>query len=317
MAEIIKIGTRASPLAVAQAKLVGQLLLSNVSSSLVQYQLVEIVSSGDRLLSDTLRDAGGKGLFTKELDQALLDGRIDIAVHSFKDVETSLPDGLEIAAVPPRDDARDVWISSFADIASLPKHACFGTASLRRQSQILCQRPDIKVSLLRGNVQTRLQKLKNGAADATILAAAGLNRLGYKQENYIKLGAKALSIHAHVPAVGQGALAIVKAQGQLPAKKGWLEDALRQTHDHSTWLCVEAERAMLAALDGSCHTPIGGYSWIEGSFLKLRGFLGKEDGSKACFWNEEIEISHNIENATSYAIQLGRSTAHQLQIQYS
>jgi hydroxymethylbilane synthase len=268
----LRIGTRGSPMALRQTALVRDRLLA-AHPDLAAAGAVEIVTirtTGDRVQDRRLAEIGGKGLFTKEIEEALFAGRIDLAVHSLKDVETWLPSGLEIACVLARDDPRDAFLSARAtSLAALPKGAKIGTASLRRQAQLLRQRPDLTVVPIRGNVDTRLRKLDSGEVDAMVLALCGLERLG-KAEHVTQI----LSREVMLPAVGQGALVIECRTG---------EDGLRRLlgplHDPGSAACVKAERAMLAALDGSCRTPIAGLAELDRDRLVLEGLLLKPDGS--------------------------------------
>jgi hydroxymethylbilane synthase len=233
--------------------------------------LVAIRTSGDRIKDRPLAEEGGKGLFTKEIEEALREGRIDCAVHSLKDLPTFLPPGLAIACVPRREDPRDVWLSpKAASLDDLPAGALVGTSSLRRQAQLLSRRPDLRVVPFRGNIGTRIRKLEAGAVDATLLALAGLLRLGKAA-----LATAILSPEVMLPAVGQGALAI-----ECRADDDAILGLLAPLHDQESALCVSAERAMLAALGGSCKTPIAGLASIEGERLTLEAALFKEDGSK-------------------------------------
>jgi hydroxymethylbilane synthase len=233
-------------------------------------EIVVIRTTGDRVQDRTLAAIGGKGLFTKEIEEALADGRIDLAVHSLKDVATFLPDGLVLAAILPRDDPRDAFVSAtVASLAALPQGATVGTASLRRQAQLLRRRPDLRVVPLRGNVETRLRKLDAGEIDATLLALCGLERLGLAQR-----ASEILSRGIMLPAVGQGALAV-----ECRAGDDGLRGRLAALHDPTSGACVAAERAMLAALDGSCRTPIAGLAEPAGEGLTLEGALLQPDGS--------------------------------------
>ncbi len=265
-APILRIGTRGSPLALAQARQVQGLLAA------VETEIVVIKTTGDRVLDRPLADIGGKGLFAKEIDEALLGGRVDVAVHSMKDLETWLPGGIVVAAVLEREDPRDVFISDKApSLDDLPAGAVVGTASLRRQAQILSRRPDLRVVPFRGNVQTRMQKLKDGEADATLLALAGLKRLGLADVATMILDPGVL-----LPAVGQGAIGVTcreDASGAMEMLAG-LDHAPSRNR-------IAAERAMLAALDGSCRTPIGGLAEIgETGALTLRGLVARIDGTE-------------------------------------
>jgi hydroxymethylbilane synthase len=233
-------------------------------------EIVTIRTTGDRVQDRRLAEIGGKGLFTKEIDQALIDGHVDLAVHSLKDVETWLPEGLEIACVLARDDPRDVFISQNApSLAALPRGACIGTASLRRQAQLLRYRADLRIVPIRGNVNTRMRKLAEGEVDAVVLALCGLQRLDQAEE-----ATEILSREIMLPAVGQGALAVECRIGDDK-----LQRLLTPLHDLGSAACVGAERAMLAALDGSCRTPIAGLAELDGSRLTLEGLLLKPDGS--------------------------------------
>ena len=268
----LRIGTRGSPMALRQTGLVRDRLLA-AHPDLAGTEAVEIVTirtTGDRVQDRRLAEIGGKGLFTKEIEEALFARRIDLAVHSLKDVETWLPDGLAIACVLPRDDPRDAFLSmrspSFADLS---RGASIGTASLRRQAQLLRRRPDLRVVPIRGNADTRLKKLEAGEADAIVLALCGLERLGIAER-----ATEILPREVMLPAVGQGVLAI-----ECRAADDGLRRLLAPLHDAGTAACVTAERAMLAALDGSCRTPIAGLAELDGDRLLLEGLLLKPDGS--------------------------------------
>jgi len=233
-------------------------------------EVVTIRTTGDRVQDRRLAEIGGKGLFTKEIEEALFAGRVDLAVHSLKDVETWLPDGLEIACVLARDDPRDAFLSAKeASLAALPMGGKIGTASLRRQAQLLCRRPDLVIVPIRGNVDTRIGKLDAGEVDAIVLALCGLERLGKAEQ-----ATEILSREVMLPAVGQGALAIECRTGE-----DGLRGLLEPLHDPGSAACVKAERAMLAALDGSCRTPIAGLAELVGDRLELEGLLLKPDGS--------------------------------------
>jgi len=270
----IRIGTRGSPLALVQARMVRDALAAAHADlrGADDIQILPIKTTGDAVQDRKLMEIGGKGLFTKEIEEALLDGRIDCAVHSMKDMPTWLPAGLAIGAMLAREDARDaLFAKSGNSIAELPRGAVVGTASLRRQAQLLALRPDLKVVPLRGNVETRLRKLAAGEADATLLAVAGLKRLGLLDK------ASAVIDSAEIlPAVGQGAIGIeVRADD---ARVG----ALLAPLDHrATTLCVTAERACLAELDGSCHTPIAAHAELsgDGRSLRLRALIALPDGT--------------------------------------
>jgi hydroxymethylbilane synthase len=269
---LLRIGTRGSPLALAQAHETRDRLAAAHPELAISgaIEIIVIKTTGDMVLDRTLSEIGGKGLFTKEIDEAQLDGRIDLAVHSMKDVPTELPNGLILAAYLPREDVRDAFVSlKVKSLADLPSGAVIGTASLRRRSQILARRPDLKVEPLRGNVQTRLKKLGEGVCDATLLAMAGLRRLGLEQH-----AASILEPEEMLPAVAQGAIGIACRENDEKAKH-WLA----ALNHRPTEIRVVAERAFLAVLDGSCRTPIAALAVFEGDKLSFRGLIVKPDGS--------------------------------------
>ena len=272
----LRLGTRGSPLALAQAREV-RARLAAAHPELAADDAVEIAvikTTGDRVRDRPLAEIGGKGLFTKEIDEALTDRRIDLAVHSMKDVPTWLPDGLGIVSVPPREDPRDAFFArDAATLAALPAGAVVGTASLRRQAQVLLARPDVRVAPLRGNVATRLAKLERGEVDATLLAVAGLKRLGE--------GARitaALSPEEMLPAVAQGAIGIAARLDD-----GAMGAYLAPLDDRPSALRVLAERACLRELDGSCRTPIAVYTELteDGASMWLRALISMPDGTAA------------------------------------
>jgi hydroxymethylbilane synthase len=265
-----RIGTRGSPLALAQAHMVRGLLAAARRIEETAIEIRVIRTTGDAIQDRPLSDVGGKGLFTKEIEQVLLDGAIDLAVHSAKDMVTVLPAGLVLAGCLPREDVRDVLVSRIAtSFEAMPKGAVIGTASLRRQAQVLRLRPDLKVAPMRGNVGTRLDKLARGEADATILALAGLKRLGVADA-----ATAILSVDQFLPAVGQGAIAIESRIDDVATR-----EAIAAISDDATITAVMAERAFLAVLDGSCRTPIAGHARIENGELLFRGLIAKPDGS--------------------------------------
>ncbi len=270
MTQILKIGTRGSPLALAQAYETRDKL--QAANPGLECEIVALKTTGDKIQDRPLSEVGGKGLFTKELDEALADGRADISVHSMKDLETQIPSDQQLGAVLPREDVRDAFICEKAkNLSDLPAGSIVGTSSLRRQAQILGKYPDLKVVTFRGNVQTRLRKLSEGVADATLLAVAGLNRLG--MEHVI---ASALEEDDVLPAVAQGAIAITLRKGDERIQA--LLDPLNCPATHTR---VTAERAMLAKLDGSCRTPIAGLAEIqEDGNLRLRGLVCSFDGTR-------------------------------------
>jgi hydroxymethylbilane synthase len=272
----ISIGARGSPLSLAQTGHVQAALAASLAVGIDAVPIQPIVTTGDRITDRKLQDAGGKGLFTKELDEALLDGRIDMAVHSLKDLPTKLPDGIVLAATPAREDARDAFISRIAScIEDLPPGAKVGTASLRRQAQLLHIRPDLVVETLRGNVDTRLRKLEDGVVDATFLALSGLKRLGLAHAATALIDPEDMP-----PAAGQGALAITARTGDIRVL-----EALSRLHDADTFTAVAAERAFLEALDGSCRTPIAAHARIAGDRLLFVGEALTPDGARR--WRRE------------------------------
>jgi hydroxymethylbilane synthase len=269
---VLRIGTRGSPLALVQARMVREQLAVALGRAPGSIELTIIRTTGDAIQDRPLAEEGGKGLFTKEIEEALLAGTIDLAVHSAKDMPTFLPTGLLLAACLKREDARDVFISNkAASLKELPQGAKVGTASLRRQAIMKRSRPDLEVATMRGNVQTRLRKLDAGEADAIILALAGLRRLNIEAR-----ATKIMSAEEFLPAVGQGAIAIETRENDA-AMRGLLS----MIDDAPTSTAIAAERAFLAVLDGSCRTPIGGHATIDGNILHFRGLIARPDGSEA------------------------------------
>jgi hydroxymethylbilane synthase len=264
----LRIATRKSPLARWQANHVADLWRARFKDTDVS--LVEMTTAGDRLVEGPLQLSGGKGLFIKELEQALLEDRADLAVHSLKDVTSSFPEGLLLAAVPKREDARDAWVSPRGvKLLALPQRARVGTSSLRRACLLKVARPDLEVVPLRGNVQTRLKKTEELGLAGTVLAVAGLVRLGL--EHHIT---EVLSLDVSLPAVGQGALAL-----EARADDAGVLGRAAELEDRSSRLAVDAERAFLARLEGGCNVPLGGHAVLEGEELFLRGFVGSPDGT--------------------------------------
>ncbi|MBN8607778.1 MAG: hydroxymethylbilane synthase [Caulobacterales bacterium] len=266
---LFRIGARGSKLSLAQTGQTRARWATLLGVELNALEIVPIVTTGDTIQDRRLIESGGKGLFTKELDEALLDGRIDVGVHSLKDLPTRLPAGIVLACVPVREDPRDAFVSLKAQsLAELPAGANVGTASLRRQAQVLFARPDLGVVTLRGNVDTRLKKLEAGDADATFLALAGLKRLG--------LEARAASLVDPIetpPAACQGALAITARADDMRTL-----EALAKFEDANARVEIEAERAFLEALDGSCRTPIGALARVNGAELRFVGETLTPDG---------------------------------------
>ncbi len=269
---VLRIGSRGSPLALAQANEVKNRLVAAAGLDAARIEITPIRTTGDAIQDRPLAEAGGKGLFTKEIEQALIAGAIDMAVHSAKDMPTVLPAGLVLAGFLPREDARDAFISRKAEsLRGLPAGASVGTASVRRQAMVKRLRPDLEVVTLRGNVETRLRKLDAGAADATLLAVAGLKRLGL-----LSAATAILEIDEFLPAVGQGAIAI-----ETRADDAATRALVAMIDDPDTATALIAERAFLAVLDGSCRTPIGGHATVSGGTLRFRGMIVKPDGRAA------------------------------------
>ena len=269
---ILRLGTRGSPLALAQARMVRDALLAAHKWETDRIEIVAIRTSGDRIQDRPLVEAGGKGLFTKEIEEALAGGAIDLAVHSAKDMPTLLPSGLALTAFLKREDARDAFVSRKAkSFADLPHGGTVGTSSPRRQALARRLRPDLRVVDLRGNVETRLRKLDDGVADATLLALAGLKRLGLAET-----ATKVLELDEFLPAVAQGAICIETRAGDDKTRA-----LLAPIDDTDTAIAVAAERAFLAALDGSCRTPLAGHATITGGRLRVRGRIVKPDGCEA------------------------------------
>jgi len=265
----LKIGTRGSPLAQAQAREV-KAHLHAAHPGLDMIEIIVLSTKGDRILDRPLADIGGKGLFTEEIEAALLSGEIDLAVHSLKDMPTCLPEGLEISAVLEREDVRDAFISArAAHPADLPAGSVIGTASLRRQAQTLAICSGLKVIAFRGNVQSRLGKLDRNIVDATYLAMAGLKRLGISDDRF-----HPLETDEFLPAVAQGAICIETARHNGRAQK-----LVRPLNHPASEICVRAERAMLDCLDGSCRTPIAGYATLAENLITLKGGIFLPDGS--------------------------------------
>ena len=288
----IRIGTRGSPLALAQAAETRRRLAAALTMPEAAILIVTIRTTGDRITDRPLIEAGGKGLFTKEIDEALLAGAVDIAVHSAKDMPTAMPEGIVIAATLPREDTRDALLSPKAtSLAGLPQGAVLGTSSLRRKAMALRQRPDLRVVDLRGNVETRIRKLDEGVADATVLAMAGLNRLGLAGR-----ASGLLEGHGWLPAVAQGTIAIAtRTEDQANLERLALID------HRDTSLALRAERAFLAVLDGSCRTPIGGLATVAGGEVHLRGIIVRSDGSAA----HEASRRGGVDNAAEVGAAVG------------
>ena len=294
-AKPLKIGTRGSPLALWQAHEVRRCLGAAFGLSEAACEIVVIKVMGDQILDRALKDIGGKGLFTREIEEALLDGGIDIAVHSMKDMPTLQPEGLILDCYLPREDVRDAFVSpTVPSLTALPQGAVVGSSSLRRRAQLALRRPDLKLVEFRGNVQTRMRKLEDGVAHATFLAMAGLNRLGMTA-----MARGPIDVEEMLPAVAQGAIGIERR----------LDDArvaglLAAIHDRPTGLRLAAERSFLARLDGSCETPIAGLAVIEGDQLWLRGQLLRPDGTES--------VSGELRGLADEGPGLGRTLADEL-----
>lgn len=291
---VLRIGTRGSPLALVQARAVRDRLASALDRAADSIELTIIRTTGDTIVDRPLAEEGGKGLFTKEIEEALIRGDIDLAVHSAKDMPTFLPSGLMFAACLTREDPRDVFISNKANsISALPQGAKVGTASLRRQAIMKRARPDLVVAPLRGNVETRLRKLDSGEADAIILALAGLKRLGLDGR-----ATRVMSVEEFLPAAGQGAIAIETREDDVAVR------AMLAKIDHApTAIAVAAERAFLAVLDGSCKTPIGAHATIDGEAVHFRGLIARPDGSAA----HDIAATGALADAIKIGAECGRT----------
>jgi len=291
----LKIGTRGSPLALAQAYETRSRLSQAFDLSEDCFEIIVIKTTGDRILDRPLKEIGGKGLFTKEIEEDLLSGKIDIAVHSMKDMPTLQPDGLILDTYLPREDVRDAFVSLSHDgLADLPEGAKLGSSSLRRRAQLMLKRPDLEVVEFRGNVQTRLKKLEDGVADATFLAAAGLKRL-----DMAHIAKSFIDTDIMLPAVAQGAIGIERRSNDSTTA-----DMLAAIHHTPTGQRLAAERAFLAALDGSCETPIAGLAELDGTTLRLRGEVIRPDGSES--------VADDQTGAIEDGAEMGRAMARKL-----
>lgn len=267
----LKIGTRGSPLALAQAYETQGRLGKAFDLPPEAFEIVVIKTTGDRVLDRPLKEIGGKGLFTKEIEEDLLSGRIDIAVHSMKDMPVAQPEGLLLDTYLPREDVRDAFVSfAHQGISELPEGAVVGSSSLRRRAQLAARRPDLQLVEFRGNVQTRMGKLNDGVAVATFLAMAGLNRLAMDE-----VPKNAIETSDMLPAVAQGAIGIERRGDDMRAA-----EMLAAIHDEQTGQRLACERAWLAALDGSCETPIAGLAELDGGTIRFRGEILRPDGSE-------------------------------------
>ena len=291
--QIIRIATRKSPLAMWQAEHVAAELKKAHPG--LEVELLGMSTQGDKILDTPLAKIGGKGLFVKELEVAMIEGRADIAVHSMKDVPVMLPESLHLATIMEREDPRDAFVSNtYLSLDELPEGARVGTSSLRRQCQLVQSRPDLQILPLRGNVNTRLRKLDEGDYEAIILAAAGLKRLGFSKRITAEIGSE-LSL----PAIGQGAVGI-----ECRIDDPRVNDLLAPLHHEETAYCVRAERALNYGLEGGCQVPIGGFALLENNELWLRGLVGRVDGSEI--------IRGEAKGAPDEAEALGAGLAEQL-----
>jgi hydroxymethylbilane synthase len=291
----LKIGTRGSPLALWQAHEVRRLLREAFSLPEAAFEIVVIKVTGDQIQDKALREIGGKGLFTREIEEALLEGGIDIAVHSMKDMPTQQPEGLVLDCYLERADVRDAFVSpGYGGIAALPDGAVVGSSSLRRRAQLALRRPDLRLVEFRGNVQTRMRKLEEGVAHATFLAMAGLTRLGMTE-----VVRSAIEPDEMLPAVAQGAIGVERRLADARVKA--LLDAI---HHHETGLRLAAERGFLARLDGSCETPIAGLATLASGDLWLRGEILRPDGSAS--------VAGELRGPVADGAALGRALADEL-----
>jgi hydroxymethylbilane synthase len=289
----LRIGSRGSPLALAQSREVKSRIAAAAGLDPERIEIKIIRTTGDVIQDRPLSEAGGKGLFTKEIEEALLAGAIDLAVHSSKDMPTVLPDGLVLSAFLPREDARDAFIGRKAkSLRALPAGAAVGTASLRRQAMVKRLRPDLAIVPLRGNVETRLRKIEAGEADATLLAVAGLKRLGLLDK-----ADELLDIDAFLPAVGQGAIGIETRTDDAATRT-----LVAKINDADTATALAAERAFLAVLDGSCRTPIGGHARVNAGVVRFRGMIVRPDGSEAY----EVSREGRSDDAAKLGADAGR-----------
>lgn len=294
-APFLRIGTRGSILALAQANLVARLLAERYGVAVEDIEIRVITTTGDRLTDRPLSEAGGKGLFSKEIEAALLAGEVDLGVHSSKDMATHLPDGLVLSTFLQREDVRDAFVShQYAQLEDMPPGSRLGTSSIRRAAQMLRERPDLEIVPFRGNVDTRLKKLADGVADATLLATAGLNRLG--RSSHIR---SYLDPRRFPPAPAQGAIGLEHRRDDARTAE------LLAPLDHApTSTAIHAERALLATLDGSCRTPIGAFTELTDATLTLHGEILSPDGRQA--------FSASLSGPPDQAIRLGHELGQRL-----
>jgi len=288
-----KIATRGSKLAIWQAKWIQKMILEKHPE--ISVELMILKTSGDRIIDKPLSKIGGKGLFLKELEKALLEGKADIAVHSMKDVTSSLPEGLEISVIAKREHPGDAWICpKFGCIDKFPKGGLVGTSSLRRQAQLKYHRPDLRFCLLRGNVQTRIRKLDEGIVQATILAEAGLRRINLQDRI-----SEVLPIDYLLPAIGQGAIGIESRIGDEQTLH-----KIKHINDRITWDCLLAERSLLKFFNGNCQIPLAGYCFLSEDKLILRAAIGDLEGKNL--------LHYEASSARDDALELGEKVAHYL-----
>lgn len=290
----LRIGTRGSPLALAQAHETRARLMAAFDLPEAAFEVVVIKVTGDQVQDRPLKEIGGKGLFTREIEEALLAGAVDIAVHSMKDMPTLQPEGLVLDCYLPREDVRDGFVGAVAGLGLLAAGSVVGTSSLRRRAQVLVRRPDLRVVEFRGNVQTRLRKMAEGVADCTFLAMAGVNRLGMAD-----VVSCAVEVEEMLPAVAQGVIGIERRVRDLA-----VEEMLTGIHHGPTGVRLGVERAFLAALDGGCDTPIAGLCVLDGEGVWLRGEILALDGSKA--------FAGEIRGAAAEGAMAGRVLAREL-----
>jgi hydroxymethylbilane synthase len=297
----LTLATRRSALALAQSRAFARALEASVPGHDLEVDELQIVTAGDRTQDKPLQDIGGKGLFIKELEEALLDGRAHFAVHSIKDVPAEIAPGLALACVPRREDPRDALVTrSGQRLMELPAGAVVGTSSLRRAVNILAVRPDLVPQPLRGNVDTRLRRVEEGKVDAVVLALAGLKRLGWEGR-----ATEVLSPEVSLPAIGQGALGIECREGDEETRA-----VLARLADEETTLCVAAERAVMAAVEGSCRMPVAAYAILEGETMLLRAMLADPDGSRVRRGERRTGVPASAAEAERAGADLGAELRH-------
>ncbi len=296
MKSLLRIGTRSSELAVTQAEWIGKQITAAYPD--ISIELVKIKTKGDKILDVPLAKVGGKGLFVKEIEDAMLAGEVDLAVHSMKDVPTELPEGLHVPIVPVREIPEDAFVSGkYRSLDELPQGSTVGTSSLRRKAQLAALRPDLEITDLRGNLQTRLKKMEDGLYDAIILAGAGLQRMGMQDRIRTLFTPEQM-----LPAIGQGALGV-----ELRKSDTRLFDMLQALHDWTTAVAVAAERAFLLRLEGGCQVPIGAHATVKDQQVSLTGLIASLDGTTL--------LKETVAGPTSKAAELGTKLAESLLLQ--